>query len=129
MSWASVTAGIRPDRVVKRVHLLGANAPLTFEQTRAGLSLTLPANRPRVATDWFNDIVEHRQFVRLGLIQPDRSGLAVAEQTDIYYRTDGQPLDHAAHGVSGLQPRIGAETPAAFDLVLGRAEHRASDVR
>ena len=32
-----------------------------------------------MATDWLNDIVEHRQFVRLGLIQPDRSGLAVAD--------------------------------------------------
>ena len=51
----------------------------------------MPGNRLRVgATDWFNDVVEHRQFVRLGLIQPDRSGLAVAEQTDIYYRTDGR---------------------------------------
>ena len=64
--------------------------------TRGYHLYALPANRLRVATDWFNDIVEHRQFVRLGLVQPDRSGLAVAEQTDIYYRTDGQPLDHAA---------------------------------
>jgi NADH:ubiquinone reductase (H+-translocating) len=76
-----------------RVPLSGAAAKVV---TRGYHLYALPANRLRVATDWFNDIVEHRQFVRLGLIQPDRSGLAVAEQTDIYYRTDGQPLDHAA---------------------------------
>ena len=77
------------------------------EAPRAGKVITrgyhlyaLPANRMRVATDWLNDIVEHRQFVRLGLIQPDRSGLAVAEQTDIYYRTDGRPLDHGRHGAA-----------------------------
>jgi NADH dehydrogenase len=76
-----------------RVPLTGVAAKVV---TRGYHLYALPANRLRVATDWFNDIVEHRQFVRLGLIQPDRSGLAVAEQTDIYYRTDGQPLDHAA---------------------------------
>ena len=76
-----------------RVPLTGVAAKVV---TRGYHLYALPANRLRVATDWFNDIVEHRQFVRLGLIQPDRSGLAVAEQTDVYYRTDGQPLDHAA---------------------------------
>lgn len=43
---ALITA-IRTDRPVKRVSLLGSNAPVTFEQTSAGLSLTLPANRMR----------------------------------------------------------------------------------
>ena len=76
-----------------RVPLTGVAAKFV---TRGYQLYALAANRLRVATDWFNDIVEHRQFVRLGLIQPDRSGLAVAEQTDIYYRTDGQPLDHVA---------------------------------
>jgi hypothetical protein len=61
-----------------------------------------------VATDWLNDIVGHRQFVQLGLIQPDRSGLAVAEQTDIYYRTDGRPLDHGRPHDHG---RPGAASP------------------
>jgi len=42
----ALITSIRPDRVVKRVHLLGTNAPVTFEQAEAGLSLTLPANRP-----------------------------------------------------------------------------------
>ena len=74
-----------------RVPLSGVAAKVV---TRGYHLYALPANRLRVATDWLNDIVEHRQFVRLGLIQPDRSGLAVAEQTDIYYRTDGRPLDH-----------------------------------
>ena len=74
-----------------RVPLSGAAAKIV---TRAYHLYALPANRLRVATDWFNDIVEHRQFVRLGLVPPDRSGLAVAEQTDIYYRTDGRPLGH-----------------------------------
>jgi hypothetical protein len=78
---------------------------ITGRWVRRGYHLyAVPANRLRVATDWLNDIVEHRQFVRLGLIQPDRSGLAVAEQTDIYYRTDGRPLDHGRphdHGHRG----------------------------
>ena len=47
-----------------------------------------------MATDWFNDLVEHRQFVQLGLIRQEHSGLVAAEHTDIYYRTDGQPLDN-----------------------------------
>jgi len=34
-----------------------------------------------------------RQFVQLGLIPSEYSGLAAAEHTDIYYQTDGQPLD------------------------------------
>jgi hypothetical protein len=84
-----------------RVPLSGAAAKVV---TRGYHLYALPANRLRVATDWLNDIVEHRQFVRLGLVQPDRSGLAVAEQTDIYYRTDGRPLDHGRpqdHGRRG----------------------------
>jgi NADH dehydrogenase len=74
-----------------RVPLSGVAAKVV---TRGYHLYALPANRLRVATDWLTDVVEHRQFVRLGLVQPDRSGLAVAEQTDIYYRTDGRPLDH-----------------------------------
>jgi NADH dehydrogenase len=72
-----------------RVPLSGVGAKVV---TRGYHLYALPANRPRVATDWLNDVVEHRQFVRLGLVQPDDSGLAVAEQADIYYRTDGQRL-------------------------------------
>ncbi|HEY7361679.1 MAG TPA: hypothetical protein VH642_12765 [Streptosporangiaceae bacterium] len=87
-----------------RVPLSGAAAKVV---TRAYHLYALPANRLRVATDWFNDIVEHRQFVRLGLVPPGRSGLAVAEQTDIYYRTDGRPLDHGQpldHGRGATNP-------------------------
>ena len=40
---------------------------------------TLPANRLQVATDWFNGIIEHRQFVRLKLIPSEYSGLTAAE--------------------------------------------------
>ena len=43
---ALITA-IRPDSLVKRVGLLGTDAPVRFEQSRAGLALTLPANAPR----------------------------------------------------------------------------------
>jgi NADH dehydrogenase len=62
--------------------------------TRGYHLYALPANRLRVATDWFNDIIEHRQFVQFGLIRDEHSTLAAAEHTDIYYQTDGQPLDH-----------------------------------
>jgi hypothetical protein len=40
---------------------------------------TLPANRLQVATDWFNGIIEHRQFVQLKLIPSEYSGLTAAE--------------------------------------------------
>ena len=43
---ALITA-IHPDSLVKRVSLLGTDAPVHFEQGRAGLALTLPANAPR----------------------------------------------------------------------------------
>jgi NADH dehydrogenase len=72
------------------VPLSGAAAKIV---TRSYHLYALPANRLRVATDWFNDLVEHRQFVRLGLVQAEDSGLAAAEHTDIYYRTDGRPLE------------------------------------
>jgi NADH dehydrogenase len=68
--------------------------------TRAYHLYALPANRLRVATDWFNDIIEHRQFVQLGLIPSEYSGLTAAEHTDIYYKTDGQPLDRQRQGSS-----------------------------
>ena len=69
------------------------SGPLANVITRGYHLYALPANRLRVATDWFNDIIEHRQFVQLGLIPSEYSGLAAAEHTDIYYQTDGQPLD------------------------------------
>jgi NADH:ubiquinone reductase (H+-translocating) len=59
--------------------------------TRAYHLYALPANRLRVATDWFNDVIEHRQFVQLGLIPGEQSGFAAAEQTDIYYQAGGRP--------------------------------------
>ena len=69
------------------------SGPLAAIITRGYHLYALPANRVRVATDWFNDIVQHRQFVQLGLIPSEYSGLTAAEHTDIYYQTDGQPLD------------------------------------
>ena len=69
------------------------SGPLAAIITRGYHLYALPANRVRVATDWFNDIIEHRQFVQLGLIPSEYSGLTAAEHTDIYYQTDGQPLD------------------------------------
>jgi len=69
------------------------SGPLASVITRGYHLYALPANRLRVATDWLNDVIEHRQFVQLGLIPSEYSGLAVAEHTDIYYQTDGQPLD------------------------------------
>lgn len=69
------------------------SGPLASFITRGYHLYALPANRMRVATDWFNDIIEHRQFVQLGLIPAEYSGLTAAEHTDIYYQTDGQPLD------------------------------------
>jgi len=69
------------------------SGPLASFITRGYHLYALPANRLRVATDWLNDIIEHRQFVQLGLIPSQYSSLAAAEHTDIYYQTDGQPLD------------------------------------
>jgi NADH:ubiquinone reductase (H+-translocating) len=68
--------------------------------TRAYHLYALPANRLRVATDWLNDVIEHRQFVQLGLIPGEQSGLAAAEQTDVYYQADGQPLNRQWQGSS-----------------------------
>ena len=69
------------------------SGPLASVITRGYHLYALPANRLRVATDWFNDIIEHRQFVQLGLIPSEYSSLVAAEHTDIYYQTDGRPLD------------------------------------
>jgi NADH:ubiquinone reductase (H+-translocating) len=69
------------------------SGPLANVITRGYHLYALPANRLRVATDWSNDIIEHRQFVQLGLIPSECSGLTAAEHTDIYYQTDGQPLN------------------------------------
>lgn len=66
--------------------------------TRSYHLYALPGNRLRVATDWFNDIVEHRQFVQLGLVPEPAARLAAAERTDIYFRSDGSPLDPALDG-------------------------------
>ena len=44
------------------------SGPLANVITRGYHLYALPANRLRVATDWFNDIIEHRQLVQLGLI-------------------------------------------------------------
>lgn len=51
------------------------SGPLANILTRAYHLYALPANRLRVATDWFNDIIEHRQFVHVGLIPSEYSGL------------------------------------------------------
>lgn len=75
-----------------RVPVTGALAKIL---TRAYHLYALPGNRLRVATDWFNDIVEHRQFVRLGLVPEPAARLAAAERTDIYFRSDGRPLGPA----------------------------------
>jgi NADH dehydrogenase len=69
------------------------SGPLASVITRGYHLYALPANRLRVATDWLTDIIEHRQLVQLGLIPSQYSGLAAAEHTDIYYKTDGQPLN------------------------------------
>jgi NADH:ubiquinone reductase (H+-translocating) len=69
------------------------SGPLATIITRAYHLYALPTNRLRVATDWLNEVIEHRQFVRLGLIPSEYSGLTAAEHTGIYYKTDGQPLD------------------------------------
>ena len=71
------------------------SGPLANILTRAYHLYALPANRLRVATDWSSNIIEHRQFVQLGLIPSENSGLTAAEHTDIYYQTDGQPLNHS----------------------------------
>jgi NADH dehydrogenase len=74
------------------------SGPLASLITRGYHLYALPANRLRVATDWFSDIIEHRQFVQLGLIPSQYSGLTAAEHTDIYYQTNGQPLDRQRQG-------------------------------
>jgi len=51
-------------------------------------------------SDWCNDIIEHRQFVQLGLIPSEYSGLTAAEHTDICRQTDGQPLDRQRRAAS-----------------------------
>jgi NADH:ubiquinone reductase (H+-translocating) len=79
---------------------IALSGPLAKVITRGYHLYALPANRLRVATDWFNDIIEHRQFVQLGLIPSEYSGLAATEHTDIYYQTDGQPLNRQRQGSS-----------------------------
>jgi NADH dehydrogenase len=69
------------------------SGPLAAIITRGYHVYALPANRVRVATDWFNEVIDHRQFVQLGLIPSEYSGLTAAEHTGVYYKPDGQPLD------------------------------------
>jgi NADH:ubiquinone reductase (H+-translocating) len=76
-----------------RVPLSGVPAKVV---TRAYHLWSLPHNRLRVATDWVTDIVEHRQFVRLGLVSGPEARLPVAEQMDLYYRSDGSHLEDRA---------------------------------
>ena len=49
------------------------SGPLANIITRGYHLYALPANRLRVATDWSNNIIEHRQFVQLGLIPSQNS--------------------------------------------------------
>jgi NADH:ubiquinone reductase (H+-translocating) len=77
------------------------SGPLAAIITRGYHLYALPANRLRVATDWFNEIIEHRQFVQLGLIPSEYSGLTAAEHTDVYYQTDGQPLNGQRQASAG----------------------------
>jgi len=68
------------------------SGPIAQLVTRAYHLYALPANRLRVAADWFINIIGHRQLVQLGLIAGESPDLAAAEDTGAYYRTDGQPL-------------------------------------
>ncbi|MGH3166155.1 MAG: NAD(P)/FAD-dependent oxidoreductase [Trebonia sp.] len=68
------------------------SGPLAQLVTRSYHLYALPANRLRVASDWFINIIGHHQLVQLGLIAGESSGLAAAEDTGIYYQADGQPL-------------------------------------
>ncbi len=83
--------------VANPLHVPLSGAPVKI-LTRAYHLYALPGNRLRVATDWFTDIVEHRQFVQLGLIHDEHSGLEAAEHADIYYQANGQPLNHQRQG-------------------------------
>ena len=76
-----------------RVPLSGVPAKVI---TRGYHLWSLPHNRLRVASDWVNDVVEHRQFVRLGLVSGPEARLPVAEQMDLYYRSDGSRLEDRA---------------------------------
>jgi NADH dehydrogenase len=76
-----------------RVPLSGVPAKVI---TRGYHLWSLPHNRLRVASDWVNDVVEHRQFVRLGLVSGPEARLPVAEQMDLYFRSDGSHLEDRA---------------------------------
>lgn len=49
-----------------------------------------------MATDWFNDVMEHRQFVQLGLAREAQARLAEAGAEELYYRSDGRQLGDRA---------------------------------
>jgi NADH dehydrogenase len=68
------------------------SGPLAQLVTRAYHLYALPANRLRVAADWFINGIGHHQLVQLGLTASESSGLTAAEETGIYYGTDGQLL-------------------------------------
>jgi len=59
--------------------LVGLGIPPRSSPVPITWTPTLPANRLQVATDWFNGIIEHRQFVQLKLIPSEYSGLTAAE--------------------------------------------------
>lgn len=71
------------------VRLFGVPAKLL---SHAYHLIALPTNRLRVATDWLNDVVEHRQFVQLGLVRQAQARLAAAEPVEQYFRSDGRRL-------------------------------------
>src|SRR5260370_19937420 len=89
------------------------SGPLAKIVTRAYHLYALPGNRLRIATDWLNDIIEHRQFVQLGLIPDEDSSLEAAEHTGIYYQTDGQPLDRHRQGTSTCARHRAVRRPGA----------------
>jgi len=71
----------------------------------------LPANRLRVATEWVNDIIEHRQLVQFAPIPREYSGLTAAGHAGTGYQTDGQPPGQpggvrSAGYVIGFMPRL-----------------------
>ncbi len=71
--------------------------------TRAYHLYALPAGRLRVATDWFNDVIEHLQFVQLG----SRVGLqANALPWDVVHQLPDHPAPHALPWVGGKGPDI-----------------------
>lgn len=59
------------------------SGPVAKVLTRAYHLFALPQNPLRVATDWFNDILEHRQFVQLGLVTGAEASPTIAEHLNL----------------------------------------------